>query len=360
MSDARGADHSSRKTADAGIRPLLCPSPLVGICLLWVLLLQCVFLTSGSATYSAGGTPIRSSYRLGIGGPVEIATESGLTTTRVRWPVLIANLLASYGVAVGLARIWERATRFRRPAVSFGWMAAGMLGIMFLLSVGFSRYYWGYALRRPPVLREIREPRRILAVIPIRTETDAEGHRRIVAHADYSLADSLTRAREDSYYNLHPRLLLALDERGALPEAVATDLSAVPEMHALIRHTGILAKPEAGYPDADHLSGVAILAEGPSNRRRLFLGVSGRQAANDHYPYYEMLFESGGTGGDGAFSYIRGHRFFFDVAGIEGMEWPAVWLTLAVPGIATGYALVPVLAIGMRKFRNVTGSGSGG
>ncbi|MBP7274814.1 MAG: hypothetical protein KBA51_01265 [Kiritimatiellae bacterium] len=342
-----------------GIGLFLRPGPLVLVMLLWVVALQSLWSATGSVTYSADSDePIRSSYEFGIGGVVRMVTEHGVTATHIRWPVLIVNLLACYGLAVLMARAWERATRFRRPAAAFMWMAAAVAGILFLMSVAVSRYYWGYYLSRPPVPDEIREERRVLAVIPIRTQTDAEGQRRIVVQPDFVLADQLARGREDPYYCLYERLLLALEERKALPETVAADLSDLPELHALIRATGILAKAEPGYDDADELGGVAILAEGPAGGQRLFLGVCGPQVSNDHYPYYEMLFES--AGGTGSFSYIRGRRFFYDVAGMEGVEWPVIWIGLAMPGLLAGYVIVMVVAPLVRKLRRGAGSGSDG
>ncbi len=108
----------------------------------------------------------------------------------------------------------------------------------------------------------------------------------------------------------------------------------------MIRATGILATPEKGYNDSDLLHGIVVDAVDKSGRRLVFLGLQGMQLSNDHFPYYEMVFSI--RPGMPELSYVRGQRFFYDWAGIEGLEWFGIWLLLSVPGIAAGFVAVTI------------------
>ena len=189
-------------------------------------------------------------------------------------------------------------------------------------------------------------------MILVKTESDEGGGRRIVLQTDYPLAKRLAHAREDPYYCLGERLLFALEERQLLPSGPAADLSHLPDLFPLIRETGILATPETGYKDSDLLDGIVIDAVDKSGQRLVFLGLRGMQLSNDHYPYYEMVFS--GRSGTPHLSYVRGQRFFFDVAGIEGLEWFAIWLLLAVPGVLIGFVTVTIVRLIWREAHKTT------
>jgi hypothetical protein len=111
----------------------------------------------------------------------------------------------------------------------------------------------------------------------------------------------------------------------------------------LLQQTSILAEPEEGYNDSDLLQGVVIDALSKSGQRLVFVGLNGRQLSNDHFPYYEIVFT--GDTGSSALSYMRGQRFFYDVAGIEGAEWFLVWPFLALAGVVIGFVIVTVFML---------------
>ena len=61
-------------------------------------------------------------------------------------------------------------------------------------------------------------------------------------------------------------------------------------MYDWLDGTGKLAEGVSGYDHAKEVQGIALEAEGSKGERYLFVGVTGRQVSNDHYPYYEFLF----------------------------------------------------------------------
>jgi hypothetical protein len=227
--------------------------------------------------------------------------------------------------------------------MAYGAAALVMVIVSFIVSVSMSRSYWGYLFARPPVLHEIQQVESISAVIPVTTETLDDGGRRLIVQDDYSIADRLMYGKNDQYYCLDERLLLAFSEMRLLPDAHTTELPSPPLMFSLVQQTGILAEPDDGYNDSDLLQGVVIDTLSRSGQRLVFVGLTGRQLSNDHYPYYEMAFI--GDTGSSTLSYIRGQRFFYDVAGIEGAEWYLIWPFLAIIGVIAGFVVLTLFML---------------
>jgi hypothetical protein len=219
-----------------------------------------------------------------------------------------------------------------------------MIGVAFCISIHFSRTYWGYCFARPALLPEIGDIAQVTAVIPVQTKSDDSGKRTIVPRKDFSLAKCIAYAKKDPYYCLDERILIELERKGLLPDTHTTTLKGLPELHALIRRTGIMAEPEDGYDISDVLSGVVVNAFDKSGSRLVVLVVTGGQVSNDHYPYYEMVFS--GQKGSTELSFMRGQRFFYDIACIEGVEWYVVWPGYSLLAIVTGFALFTI-AVGM-------------
>lgn len=295
---------------------------------------------------------------MGVGAPVQISTVGDSTSIRVRWFTLFCNLFIAYIIAAILASGVVRYTGFRRPARAFGVAMTIIMGMAFLASISFSRWYWGYWFSRPPVLREIQEVTEVSAVVPIMTWTDDRGNRTIIPQLEYSMADQLESAKKDSYYGLEERLLMALNDRKLLPETVQTEMPDIPALFPLIQNTGILARHEEGYEDADLLMGVLVMARAAAGQRYMFVGVHGQQVSNDHRPYYEMLFDA--TGPSNSYAFVRGQRFFFDTAGIEGAEWHVVWLGLSLFGVPLGFlafTMVTAICRAVKRLRILRAAG---
>lgn len=317
------------------------PSMLFGIVFLLLVLTQGAFFSTRSTTYTRGSdAPCESESTYGIGSPISITTAKGAMSYHINWLVLVANILSCYIIAAILSRLFAVATRFRRPALAYGIVAIVMIVASFCCAIGFSRIEWGYYFARPEVLEEIRVIERVSAVIPVKTVSEKEGRRRLVVQNDYTIADRLAYGKQDSYYCLDERLLLALEKRGILPSKHTGDLSGLPDLYMLVRDSGILAQPTEGYNDSDMLSGIVVDALDRSGDRLVFLGLTGLQLSNDHYPYYELVFAATSRSKD--LSLIRGQRFFYDVAGIEGAEWYMIWPFLALVGIIVGFPVVTV------------------
>lgn len=324
--------------------------------LLFLLLisLQAFIFTGISCRYSpADGAATESHYEIGLGDPVNIHVIRGTFTVDMHWLSLAANLAICYALAAGWAWLFVRMTRFRHPVLAFIYTSLVVCAVAFFTATGWSKYYWGYFIARPPVLREINRLATVPVVIPVQTLKDENGHCRLALDEDDTLSERVKYGHDDPYYCLDERLLLALEQHQLLPPDFSSDFPDMPDFHARIAQTGILAQPDEGYSDSDLLHGVVIDGTDSAGRRLVFAGMAGRQLSNDHYPYYEMLFSS--SDGTNGLRYVRGQRFFYDVAGIEGAEWYVFWPTLSLLGIVIGLvaiALWRLIRYFLEWFRN--------
>ena len=324
------------------------PTPLALLMLALIFLAQWIHFSGTYTTYdyeAEGQPPNGSVSYYGTFSPVVVTTLHGDSTVDVGGGWLGANLVLSYGLAVLLSAFFARcAQNLKRPEQLYGAAAATMVVASFLLSITWSKSYWGYYLFRPGVLAAVDDFSSVDAIVPLEMEVEGNNPRSIGLNTDYDLTESLAHATEEPYYALDERLLIALREKGQLPEVPATSLDDLPELYPLVVRSGLIAPAEVRYAKYENLWGVAIDGRNAGGERMLILGLSGGQVSNDHYPYYELLFMA--PAGTSAFTYVRGQRFFYDNAGIEGVEWYTLWFILLIPAIVIGLlATALVLAI---------------
>lgn len=332
---------------------ILKPTPLSLLLFLLLLLSQGVFFTTTGTTYRSN-SPDERVVSFGIGAPLSYTIIEDVTTFRYNIPALIANPVLSWALAVLIARAYTWATGFRRPATSIAWISLGILVVSFLISIGFSRHYWGYWLFRPPVLAEINEVVSVTAVIPFRADPYDSLNTAPVTPDDYDLARAVERHTTARYYSLPERLLAPLSRRGLLPVTHSNAISELPQLAEAIRDSGLLVTPAPGYTHTTPYRGVMIDARNEKGERMVFLGLCGGEVSNDHRPYYELLYTA--PPGSKKHAFVSGQRFFFDIAHIEGFEWYVVWSVLSLMGITTSLPIVCVGVLAQRRIEKHRGS----
>jgi len=284
--------------------------------------------------------PFQSTSQHGIGSPVEISYRDGARQdVRIDWIVLILNLTACYLLAAITVALMVKITGLQKPFLVYGGAVLSIVCVAFLASIIFSKFYWGYFFHRPAVLAELKDVTRVMAITPVTTEQTSTGEYRFVISSDFSITDQIVYAQKDPYYNLDERILVYLQEKRLLPEEIATSLASHTDLYGLLSETGLLAKAQDSYTSAGLLKGVVVEARHTSGSELVFLSVTGGQVSNDHYPCYETVFEIDPRSGQ--LTFIRGQRFFFDMAGIEGLEWYVMWLVVSLIGVV-GFAF-PVI-----------------
>jgi len=272
-----------------------------------------------------------------LASPVFIEPSRVPALLSFNWIAIGANPIFCYLIAAGLAWRVERAAEGNRALAAFGAVMAMITITALFLGLGFSRLHWGYYLARPQPLDEIHDVVSVASIVPVEIEIDNTGVHTKVHSYHATPAEKLPFAQSDPYYCLDERLMKALDARGLLPQDFATTTDGLPPIQTLLEDSGWLADSDPGYNSSGDLRGTVLDTRGPDGERLVFLGMMGHQVSNDHYPYYELLFSVPEDGA--APRYLRGQRFFFDVAGIEGMAWFHVWF------VVTGFGWVLALPI---------------
>lgn len=232
--------------------------------------------------------------------------------------------------------------------------AAALAIIASCIAAGFvtSRVYWGYWYE-PPNLDVIPKVRRIDsfgAVWPANTfgtqpKAGVEAFRVAAQYGN----------QEDPSFPLG-RIPAQLASRGLSPQT--SDPSATRffgQALRILRQRHLLVAGEPGYASAQHFdSAYLALVRTDDQTPVLLFATHGGQVSNDHYPYYEGAFRVTAAG---ELEPLQIHRFFFDVAGLEGA-------TAFGFAIAAGVILVPVgmvaygILLGLKLRRGVP-SGAG-
>ncbi len=241
-----------------------------------------------------------------------------------------------FGITALIARLGSSPSVYRRAL----WVGVvGTVLLPFLVAIWINHEMWGYYVSRPAVDRRIVEARQIRTITRVETDSDARGNRTF-SGAPIGEVESYIQVHpeEGDYYVLEGRVLRDLKYRQVLPvKAQEIPADRLGSLYQILNDTGQLEDGEPGYPDATQLSGVVVEALGRDGRPLLFVGVRGREVSNDHYPYYEFLFTSDSPGGP--LKLLSSQRFYYDVAGMEGAEWPAFLPLLAFLG------LIPTLPV---------------
>ena len=278
---------------------------------------------------------------------VENGAES--TQTDVGWLAVSVVLVSVFVFARALARRVE----LRRSKGTARMVLVGAPLMVVLLSVlvggAASRWYWGYWYRRPGTSAFTRDVEEVTDLSFIRAVVGEDGTlETFVIDEDTSLADELEQLADDPYYALPARLLAPLAEDGRIPADVAPfDERALADLAADLRDLGKFATPSAGYEDfLENLHGVAMVVRGDVPWGEMIVGVSGGEVSNDHRPHDEFRWNFTSSG---APDRVLHQRFYYDLAGLEGMEWWVVSLLLGVAG-ALGCSLLALVA-GSRRPR---------
>ncbi len=285
--------------------------------------------------------------------PISVTISSdGATDWNIPWRFFAWVLAGGYLAAGVLAALFKLATGFRRPARAFLFTSGFAAFLAFIAAIGFSKAYWGYYFFRPPPLAEFNSIAQVSALVPVETPDATNAMPTLVHCGDSTLAQNLAYAEDSPYDYPAGRLLLGLRKRNLLPAGFSSTLSDLPPLLPLAQASGLMAVSDTGYESENFLRGIVVDAVDPAGTRLVFLGFHGGQVSNDHYPYYEMLFSA--LAGSSDLKFVRGQRFFFDIAGIEGTEWYAMGLGLSLMGIPIAFAaLIAAMAVGrgIVKFR---------
>jgi hypothetical protein len=225
------------------------------------------------------------------------------------WPVLLFFIVPIIIAAI-LARIGIGSTT---PVIT-----AASLSIALGLAANY--WYWHYPVRPPALLRELRDVQSLRQLSSI---NDLDGKTTATATPMTAVppASALQWNRPDSLLMPTERILEEFGKRNlAIGSQTPMSSEQLASIWQALEDAKLLLDGNPGYPDAKSLYGYAGAAHLQNGSEILFTAVMGNEYANDHYPYYEAVFEQRPEG----LVIINSLWFFEDIAGIEGARWYAV------------------------------------
>lgn len=293
--------------------------------------------------------------RIGPGPALRFVTDESAaghrtSRTEISWPPLLACVLSCYLGSRGVAYLVER-RRMGRPIL----VLSGVIAATLLLAAGaaavFSFRYWGYAFARPEPdgLGEFAVVTGLSGVT-----CNPEPRPRCTLSAAEPVREIVSSCQKDPYYCLRERFVFALTRAG-LPPADNRPAPAgiTAPIESFLAATDLLAEHEPGYEDRT-LAGLVVTGRSVDGQSLAAIAISGRQVSNDHYPHYEVLL---GLEKDG-YHPLSQRRFFYDVAGMEGLEWWPAFLGMSVLGLLGSVALTVVILL-VRRGRITSSSPEG-
>lgn len=211
--------------------------------------------------------------------------------------------------------------------------------VAFVTSIVFSRYYWGYYFFRPDTFSELHDAKQVKSITRIMPLLSKEPGTPFNNFKMDPRQINVPNAAEDPLSSATPRwraerqLLQDNKIRGLVPltsESVLKrlDLFIDQNRNSFLPHQLITDTPYGGVveftDDMDHT--------------HFYLSLAGGQVANDHFVYYEMLFDDMSVW-DMPSKWLR---FYYDVAGIEGSEW---WVLTPLGFIALFFVFFPMVLV---------------
>jgi hypothetical protein len=213
----------------------------------------------------------------------------------------------------------------KRPRILRKCAIAALVAVLppLIAALVLSKAYWGYFFNRPPPDSTVLSARQVLGISALAEADRPNPYIGFARGARGSIIDRIDDAhREGGYYNLEQRALMTLANKGIdwlhVPELSDAQIT---ELNAAVERSGEIDFGTTGYTRATALRGYAMHFFDARNHPMFFVAARGWQARNDHYPYYEFVFRRSDS--DGGLILQSSTCFYYDVAGIEHVEWYA-------------------------------------
>ncbi len=232
------------------------------------------------------------------------------------------------------------------------------------LSIWFSTALWGYPFIAPDLPATVSEFDEILTITPF--EAQAEENAPEGSPLTYQLAPERLSDRNylqplgDSGYMgstkcnteyCHPsRILVQLVEQGSLTE-VKPSLTPAQLLQAeqQLRQTDLLLTTDGDYAETVLWESGLIVEAMADGQRHLFYAINAGQIENDHYPYYEIVFQQDSLATP--LELVEMNQFFYEIAGIEGADFRAMWILFTMLSLPVS-SVIAVCLYGIGQHRD--------
>lgn len=250
------------------------------------------------------------------------------TVTEVHYGMIALVLLGVVVIALPLGRLISGPHGMppfpgrEHPARTLLMVILATASLAFIAAISISRAYWGYWFTPPPLDPRVVNAASIVSHSAFDTTREKDGTLRCVLAPSLNLNKRLPWIpapgySRDSDYSFREREEDVFRQRGLLnTDAAGFPTERLANLHSILDRTGLLLGGSKGYADAKLLSGRVWELKSADHQPLLFVSAQGREVSNDHYPYYEILFDNANPDNPVLLSH---NRFFYDVAGFEGV-----------------------------------------
>ncbi len=225
------------------------------------------------------------------------------------------------------------------------------------LSIWFSTALWGYPFTAPALPETVSEFDEILTITPFEV-LDASSPTYQLAPEVLSDRNYLQPLGDSGYLGstkcnteyCHPsRVLVQLVEQGSLSEQKPT-LSAeqLDQAEQQLRQADLLLTTDGDYAETVLWESGLIVEAMANDKRHLFYAINAGQIENDHYPYYEIVFQQDSFAAPLELGEMN--QFFYEIAGIEGADFRAMWILFTLLSLPVSLVIAVCLyEIGRRR-----------
>lgn len=215
------------------------------------------------------------------------------------------------------------------------------LPVLLILSISgaiINKNYWGYYIKRPTTFSELSNANEVLSITYL--EKNKTNYYKV---NDSSLFKSNNHDNEYYYYLFEERPIIAMlenSQRGNLydwkeiynSEKTKLKPIEIKKIESIIKSSKFIDVAEKKYESTSRTNALAIefvtsKENGPTymsqnfsripidkfEKKYIYLIISFGQISNDHFGIYEFLIENN--------KIIKKQKYYYDVAGIEGMEY---------------------------------------
>lgn len=198
-----------------------------------------------------------------------------------------------------------------------------IVSIALLMSLGENYLMWGFVVSRPSLSGEVRGLDDLLGVSFVRFRADEivlDANRRSVNLNDL-VSEAKESCKKDPYLCLEAKMIVELESVGANADDIpgVSEVVARAAWQVLATHGWL--PTVAGKIRKDKLNRGLAIQYRKSGRELLLLAYDTNELADDTYAYSEALFDLSAP----TPTLLRQVRFFYDIAGCEGVEWPLLW-----------------------------------
>ncbi len=195
-------------------------------------------------------------------------------------------------------------------------------------AISLSLNYWGYAFKRPTLFSEVSQADNVTTFSGVTTTRALERISLSVVRDTSSCKFEVT-GREHPFFGTSDRLRMMFEDNSHIHghlndfQEVYEDTtkkiepSKLNKVSTTIYRSGIIDTGERSWEVGITLSGIVVEFHTEDKERYLFAVLRGPEIFSDHYPLYEFLFKEGING----LELQKNQRFYYDVAGIEGLEY---------------------------------------